>query len=152
MSTSLQIRCLEAVQSEIQGLALSGLPSAQVYAKKLPTDRDVTLPAVVCSLPGHAPEQLAGGLNQREDVGYPVLVTLIVAENQDLAINADADTHALWREKIVLHFHNQRLTGVSEVFTCKVEPRAIVDMDAFLNRNLLAGSLLVRCLARMPRT
>lgn len=128
-------------------MALTGLASAQVYAKKLPTDRDVTLPCVVCSYPPNEAERMAAGTNQRTDVGLPVQVTILDADNQDLTIGTDAEKMAEWRRSILLHFHGQRLTGVSEVHYCTVEPRQIVDLEAW-NRNINASALVVVCWAR----
>jgi hypothetical protein len=148
---STQQRCILAVQAAVQGFGLAGLPAEQVVAGKLPLDRNLTLPAVVCSLPADAGEELPGGFNQREDVGYPVQVTILGAENQDNDLNDQSDQLLLWRQDLLLHFHNLRLAGVSEVIYCKVEPRAIVDVAAFLERNLLAGGFVVRCYARQAR-
>jgi hypothetical protein len=153
--TSLQCQCIAAVQAEIIGLNLAGLTRAQVYAKKFPTDRNVTLPAVICSLPPNEGEQMVGGLNEREDIGYPVFVTILKAENGGLEIDADMDTTSLWRETIMRHFHDKNPVGqtqnVASVYTCKVEPRQIMDFSAFIDRNVYAGGMVVRCLARQTR-
>ncbi len=146
-AVELHLRCIEAVQSAIQTMALTGLASAQVYAKKLPTDRDVTLPAVIVSYPPNEGERLAGGVHNKTDVGFPVLVTFLKADNQDMAL-AGAENMALWRRSVLLHFHNERLTGVSEVNYCTVEPRAVIDMEAFTN-NLHAGALVIVCWTRL---
>lgn len=147
--TSQQIQSLQAVAAAIEALALIGDPT--VYQKKLPTDRLTTLPAIVVSLPPGEGEQMLGGLNAREDVGFPVMVTFLIAENANLEIDADADQHSLWREEVIRKFHNQRLAAPPENWTCQVEPRQIIDFDAFINRNTYAGSLVVRCVSRLAR-
>jgi hypothetical protein len=151
VAASIQYRCIQAVHDEIQGLDLDGLASTHVHNRKLPSAERLDYPAVICSLPPGEGEQMVGGLNASEDVGYPVAVTIIAAENRDWSLDTDGDRCCLWREKIILHFHNKRLPGVSEVYHCKVEPRQTIDTEAFMDRNLLVSVLVVRCIARQAR-
>lgn len=154
MASSLLDQCVGAIASEINGLALTNLATAQIYQRKLPTDRGLTLPCVVVSYPPGGGEQILPGTNTTEDIGYPVAVTILAADagNQDLAIDTESDQYALWRETIILHFLNQRLTGVSEIYVCRIEPGTIMDPADFFERNVYAGGFIVRCIARQART
>ena len=142
--------CVEGVYADLPSLALSGSPT--IYKKKIPTDRNVTLPAIVCSFPPNESEFMAGGLNATEDIGYPVFLTFLIDGNQNMDLDAAFDTALLWRDTIIRHYHNKRLTGVSFVQYCKVTPRQIIDFDAFMNRNVCAGGVLIQCVGRQTRT
>lgn len=116
-------RCLDAVQARIQGLALSGIPSAQVYVRKVPWTRETTFPCVQIAPIGAEKIPRAGGTNLRDDIEYPVLVVIVDKDDQKQQTNRDRDL--LWRQRIIKAFRNQRLPGVSEVHQCVVEPQAI---------------------------
>ena len=141
----------QAVQVRVQGLGLAGIPSGQVYLVKLPADRGtvpVTLPAVFVSY-GPDAESLPGGTNYRDDVGYPVLVTVCRPSNQNLILD---NTWLLWRQQIRLGFHNKRLAAAGTVWKGVVEPRAVVDPGLFHDENLDVQQLLVRVLSREARS
>jgi len=149
---------LNAVQWSIQQIGLkladsTTLPNGQVYLRKLPTDRGgLTLPCVIVS-ESPDPETDLGGTNARDDWGHPVLVTTVVASNQDVAVY---DWEILWRQQIRRKFHNQLLSGsgglLATVYICVVEPRTIVDPSLFRDGNLSLGQLLVRAKSREVRT
>jgi hypothetical protein len=139
-----------AVQSTIRGLALTGIPSSQVYLREVATDRGATpveLPAVIVSK-GQDPETQPDGTNRSDDWGYPCLVTIMEAANQDTTWN---DRRSIWREAIRTAFHHKRLAGVTLVYTCQVEPRTIIDTSLFRTNNVAFGQLLVRALTREQR-
>jgi len=149
--TAVHSDCIDAVQAAIQSIGLTGLPNDQVYAFKFPFDREsmgLRFPAVHVSLPFSEVEQVLGGTNERDDWGYPVLVTIVTLSNQSTAIPVDVLN---WRQNIRKKFHNQRLSAVSAVYTCKVEPRAIVDLSLF-GDNYDVSYLLVRCITREARS
>jgi hypothetical protein len=151
VSTSQQMQFLEAVQAGIVTLAAAYMPAVRVYLKKLPTDRKVDLPAAVVSLPANESEQMLGGFNLTEDIGFPAFVTFLKAGNAALDIESTDDPFSLLREKVILHFHNKNVTTPAENYTCKVEPRQIIDFDAFITRNTYAGALVVRGISRLLR-
>jgi concanavalin A-like lectin/glucanase superfamily protein len=154
MPTAVHMKCLTEIKTEIDALALSGTPT--VYKKKLPTDRIETLPCIVVSYPISKGETVnAGplvGTNQQDAFGFPVWVTFLQKENADYEINSDADTVALWRQKVLQRFSNQRInSNASEIDTCLATPLPIVDLDAFVNRNLFAGTVEIMCIGRLGR-
>ena len=149
MAVELHLRCIDKVHAAIVAMALPSLAAAQVYQKKLPTDRDITLPGIVVSYPPNEGERIEpGGVHNRTTIGFPVCVTFVAADNQDMALGADAEMLAEWRRRVLLHFHDQSLAGVNEVNFCRVEPRATIDMEAF-GRNLHAGALVIVCWTRL---
>ena len=149
MAVELHLRCIDKVHAAIVAMALPSLPAGQVYQKKLPTAGDITLPAIVVSYPPDEGERIeAGGVHNRTSIGWPVCVTFLAADNQDMALGADAEMLAEWRRRVLLHFHDQHLTGVTEVNFCRVEPRATIDMEYFRG-NLHAGALVIVCWTRL---
>ena len=89
MSTSIQYDAMTGAQTVIRELDLTGvtgatpLPDGRVYLRKLPSDINLTKPCVIVSL-GPVAETEARGPNAEDDWGYPVLVTIVIAANQDL--------------------------------------------------------------------
>lgn len=141
-------QCLEAIQARIQGMSLSGIANSSVVIQKVPSDRNVTRPAIVIGPVGGETVALTSGSNRRDDVGYPVFVGIIAADNQDQDTNRGRNL--LWREKIRRAFHAQRLPGVSLNYTCGVETRDIVAPDWFASMRFVSA-MVIRCLAREPR-
>jgi len=159
---SIHLQLLTAIAEAIQDLLLSGvggvspLPPAQVYVKKLPTDRasaGILLPAIVVSLVP-LPEKFATVMNAADDYGYPCLVTIIAANNQDLSVS---DDELLWRQTIRNYFHNQKPKRIKDAISpvplgkILVEPYPILDLNLFQQQNLFVSSLLVRCWTREVR-
>ena len=97
-ATERHSRCLEAIRNDIAALGLTGMSSSHVVTKKIPPDRNIPgLPAIVVSYPGNEGEQMVGGLNQREDVGWPAMITILAEPatgNANVELDAAADRPA----------------------------------------------------------
>lgn len=141
-------QCLVAVQARIQGLSLDGIASTSVKVQKVAEDRNVTLPAVLVAPLGGETVGPNLGSNRRDDVGYPVFVGIVAAENWNQTANRARNL--LWRQRIRRAFSEQRLPGVDVVFACHVETRDIVAPDWFAAMRLVSA-LVIRCMAREPR-
>lgn len=148
-------RCLTAVQARIRALSLSGIENANVLVKKLPIekwafrDTGLGLPGVLVT-PQRETMDPRAGTNIRDDVGYGVLVTVCQADNQDHTLEAGLSERILWREKVARAFRSQRLSGVSEVYTCRIEPGDPLIPAAWLQQ-VHASALLLRFLSREVR-
>lgn len=142
-------RCLSAVQARIQALLLDGLDSANVVIAKLPSDQWSTLPAIMISPVDRETLEPTAGTNVRDDVGYPVQITILAADNQEPL--ADLDRHLGWREQIQRAFRYQRLDAVGEIITTICEPRTVIDPTAWLEQNLYLSAFVLRFVAREPR-
>lgn len=150
---SVHFRAMQAVEAKIKLLDLDGLTT--VITRKLPTDRgigdtgaDIPLPAVVISTMGIEAQPQNQGTNQRDDVDYPVNVTILAADNGDLVTNQAR--YLKWREQINRAFRNQRLDGVPEIMICRVQPAQITAAQQFW-ANVYHSSLIVRCVSREVR-
>ena len=142
-------QCLTAVRSRSQTLALSGVANQSVVVRKVPDDKNITKPAVVIAPLGRETLDPADGTNNRDDVGYPVLVALLDGDNQNPTSNHGRNL--LWREKIRRAFHNQRLPGVDAIITTFVEPLPVTDAAAWFERNTFVTAMLLRFISREPR-
>lgn len=150
-SESVWFQILAAVQARVQGLSLSGVSSSNIDVRKVPSDRNLTLPGIViCGLKEAAPP-LQGTVNL-DDVIYPVLIGCIEADNQESTLTANLNRHTLWRQTIRRSFHAQpRLAGVPTVINSFVEPSELCSFDGWRN-NKWASGLIVRFTSREPRT
>jgi len=149
-------RIMSAVQSRIRTLALTGVSSGNVAVRKVPYEKDVgtgltlTYPCVQIT-PG--PQETANpllGVVGRDDYGYPVLVTMMekdALKNQ----STNRSRNLKWREQVIRAFQNQRLSGVDEVYTCVVEPNAIIHGGNWIEHELWTSFVYLRFTCRMTR-
>ena len=141
-------RCLTGVQSRIQGLSLLSIPNANIIIHKAAEESKVKKPGVVISPAGVETMVPTAGTNTRDDVGYPVFVGIVAADNRDQSINRAK--YLKWRQQIARAFRNQRLPGVTEIINMHVETRDIVAPSWFAN-NLFVSAMVVRCISREVR-
>ncbi|MEQ8788875.1 MAG: hypothetical protein RIC55_21365 [Pirellulaceae bacterium] len=152
MADSVLMTILEQVQMEIQGLNLLGIDADSVHIVKVFTDTEELLPTLPGVLVGPADGESVpqgGGTNSRVDVGYPVAIGIFAADGDSQS--DDFDRNLLWRERIRSKFVDQRLAGAPSVYTCRFEPREIVDRKRWLSRGLWSSSFGLRFLSREPR-
>jgi hypothetical protein len=148
-------RILTGVLSRIQGLALDGVANANIVIRKVAWDRDTgsgkayAYPSIQLSPGVRETINSLAGTNDKDDIGYPVLVSILDLDNQNQTTNRARNL--LWREKIVKAFRNQRLPGVTEVFNCVVEPNAVVHAENWLNQNLWTSFVVLRFTSREAR-
>jgi hypothetical protein len=145
-SESVLYQCLEAVRDVIRGLSLAGVSSDDIVFRKLPWDREIDHPGVIVY---PAPEAVQGATNLRDDVGYAIQVATIRVSNHDLVVGLDVTS--LWRQQIRRALHAKPLSGVSEVYTARVEPKEVTWGPGFQNMYDV-GLLTVRLIAREPQT
>lgn len=155
MSDATHMKVVEAVQDVIQALKLAGYVDRQVYLRRVPTDRNVSLPAVLVS-PGPEPEDLPDeGLNKSDYTGYPVLISVVSAGNQDLTVS---DKELYWRERIRKAFRFKEpstvLTGLptgTVIHKILVRPGPILDLNLWQQNNLCVSTLTLMVYVREAR-
>ncbi len=138
-------RIKQAIKAKIQSLdfpALTtppgALPASQVYEMAYPNLNAINVPAVVItewSLKGPIKEVvhhygssrggIAAGTNLRDDIAYPVVVSII--DRCDPTFTAPLPTYRLWRERIFRALRYQRLAGLPEVYTVVPLPGSMAD-------------------------
>ena len=145
MADSVYMQILEAVQSELKTLALSGITDQDIILLKVLTDRDSmlpTLPGIIIAPFGAQTSNATSGTNIRDEIGYPVAVVTLQKGNQDQLANFDRSLN--WNRLIRRHFIHQRLTGVIEVNRTTVEPKDAFDPGAWKNLNLDVNATVYR--------
>lgn len=151
---SVHWRCMVAVQCKLRAMRLVGISPTSIVTQKLPWAKpfepdyqQYATPGIIISPWGQ--EAMLGGLNRLDDVGYPVLVSIIASDNQDLTTNLSK--YLLWRERVARAFRNQSLgPAVPEVYTCRLEPLTIAVPESFL-AGFWSSHLLLRFISREPR-
>jgi hypothetical protein len=150
--TSVHYQCLEAVQARIQSLSLDGISNDDVQVLKIPLDRGwedgtFSYPGVIISSIGAEQQSPSRVTNRRDDIDYPVFVSMLAADNQDLTANHNR--YLLWRQKINRAFRNQHLPGLECVW-CSVQPMQVTSQSAWFNA-IHHSSMIIRCNSREPR-
>lgn len=156
--SSVHDSAIDAVRQGILDLKLTGLTSQNIHLRKVPWDNinrpqyGVTLSPQVTD--GSAETVEADGSNERDDIGYPIYVTMVMSTGKGWDQNRE--TMAEWRQKIWRTFHRKRLAsfsvaGVNQI-GCYVKPVTIHLPQQYVNDNLDVGQLLVRTWFRELRT
>ena len=150
---SVQVQCLEAAAVRVRALNLPGLANKSIVVEDLPWSRlfegdnpRLPLPGVLICPTGS--ERIVIANNMRDDVGYPVLISITARVNQEL--QSYLPRYTLWRQAIERAFRWGRLPGVATVISMTLEPGTIVVPEPFL-RQIWHSSLVVRCVSREPR-
>lgn len=130
-TTSVYERILDAVEEQIYTLANAGsLPNFEATSRTVLQQPKANLaiaayPAIFLTPSGV--EQKLPGNNARDDWGRPVLLSIY---HEGTISGTDVVPRvALWRERLIRHFHRQRLSGVSEVYDTEVSPGTILQVD-----------------------
>jgi len=132
---------LSAVDTVNTALTLTDCEEVAVRAE--PKDGDAFYPGITIS---QKTESEHRGTNERDDIGYPVLITFVV--NNDVDPTED-DLFATWRQTIRKAFIHKKLSGVTSVCTCLVEHGPVFqDVPDHLD----VGTMVLRFISRETRT
>lgn len=150
---AIHFACLTAVQARLRLCDLDGIDNEDIVIRKLPSDRGTSFEVngestIIISPPGVEGQSDSAGTNLRDDIEYPVIVTILRADNQDL--ESDLNLGLLWREKINQAFRQQRLPGVPSVYKVRIQPGPVTDQAAFWN-NRYHSSFIIRPVSREGR-
>lgn len=144
---------LNAVQSQIIGMSLTGMTDANVLRMKVPVNRAQDLPRdnpYPCILIApYGAEEPVDGTNESDDIKYPVLIVILAADQNEQ--DFELDKYFTWREQIRQKFHYKRLTGCTTVYQGEVFPQAIVEASAWFTEAKFISSLLVKFTSRELR-
>ena len=151
MADSVMGSILDAMETALEAAIGAGsgatheIATADFVQRKFPWDVGASLPGVFLS---PVPELEKDATNASDDIGHGVQVTVAQTGNRSLTSNMDRLFY--WREQAMGVFRNKRLSGVSDVYQCKIEPRPIIDPAAFAGQ-VDATAFVVRCWARTQR-
>lgn len=146
--TPIHKRILEGVQQRIISIGLEDIPDSRVVVRWIP-QRDaggLAVPHILVTPLGVENDQSI--LMARDDIGYPVFVTIVDGINRQDDLNLRRDLR--WREQIAKSLRNQKLSGVPEVFDTKIDYGQTVDVQAYLH-NALVSLIMFRFLVRETR-
>lgn len=148
-SQSVWEQCVTHTVTTITALQLSGLTSDKIIDGWLPTKFQGISPAPPsCWVAPFGAETYPGRLNDKDDVGYPVVVLLIDAADRESRRNFRRNL--IWRERISRALRYDAPAGISEVFWTDINPDTIVNPDAWRD-GLWASALLFRFISREER-
>jgi hypothetical protein len=144
-------RILDATVARMKLCALPDIGN-EVGREIVPSDRNESNPSVRLSQFLQTDQERFGTLTDYDDVAYAVRVEIAATD----AYGDDDGRVQLWRQMIGRAFRRQRLSGVSEVRTCFVEPDYTVSQDQAIGSaarsKMWATSILVlRFVAEEPR-
>ena len=154
MSTALDLHYnyLVAVHEELKVIGLEDISPSNITLMEIPLDDDrytAHLPAILVAPMGT--ETIGGGTNASEDIGYPILIAVIEAANEEQS-KTTLKRHLRWREQIIDTFIHRHMP-IDNVFhlDTTVEPGPIIDAGAWLRRQLFESLVVLRCKARKQR-
>ncbi len=114
-------RSANAIVAGIQAL---NLPNCKgVYRQMLPDENVIQVPCVIVYF--NDGEQILGGTNARDDIGYPVVVAIVDRKLDNLGVMPDWVIS--WRQRIMRKFRNQPLATVPEIYTVTPVPAKVID-------------------------
>lgn len=156
-TTSVYERILDAVEDEIYTLAnagsLTGFAASTRTVLQQPKANLAIASYPAIFLTPNGVESKFPGNNNRDDWGRPVLLSIYhegTISGTDIVPKV-----ALWRERLMRHFHRKRLTAVSEVYDCDVNPQSILEVSSPANnppRPTLLSAMTLNFKTREPRT
>lgn len=144
---ALRTRIITAIRDRVLLLDLQDIAPTKVLIRNSVDDPAQSFPSLII-VRDAVPDQMLGGTNARDDIGYPV--QLLCQDQGNWGHNAPMAKWDLWREKIDDAFRNQRLPGVTEVYTCTIEPAVVAEPIPKLYAGT-AVALTVRAIARKTR-
>jgi hypothetical protein len=137
---------MAAIKDVIDGLNLSGLSGGTVIQEVAGYD-DGHQPLPFVSISPYGPEQVDDELNDRDSVGYGILVAIVAKP----AVNS-LETRLGWRQSIRRHLNNVAINVLEQNSNLKVEPGNVVEPRAFFDRKAFVSSFVVRAFFQEPRT
>lgn len=152
---ALASRCVDAVAARLAGLIMAAAsdaasassPNERVYKHALPNENLMQYPCILLSHES-TQETQEGMTTGKDDIGYPIRVRLI--DRADAIQPARRKLWLMWRQQMFRGLRNQRLAGITEILTVKVEPGPVLDPQP-PEYQIVVLSFVVRCLVRETR-
>lgn len=133
MTDSLQKQTAAAIVTAIQALDLEGIQDDEIVARKVAREDTHIDYGITVSWED---EREARGTNERDDIGYPFVVTM--CQGTSRGATDEMAKLSKWRENIRRTFHNKRLTGISSTGT-NVIPCTVQHRDVTVPKEYLAS-------------
>lgn len=146
-------RCVDALEARLAGLVMTTaqgvtLPTANIYKRiLLATDGDIQYPCILLTHE-HGRESQEGTTTGKDDIGYPINVYVIDRHGGDY--KTKRKTWLKWRQQVFRALRNQRLAGIVESLTVKMEPDPVFDPKLPAYQVVILG-FVARCICRETR-
>ena len=137
---------MNQIKTQIDALDLTDAERNPVQVRKFPWDNSHIYRGITVHLPTR--EYELPGTNGCDDIVYPIMVTIVVGVGG--AETTSITRIATWREKIRREFINQRLTGVTSVYTCRIKFGSVLLPDKY-RKNYDATTMAILCVSREQR-
>jgi len=146
-SSSHHMLFMEAVQTRLQALTLTGLSSSNITIREMVTDKGLTASAI--QIAPYGAETITDATNIRDDIGYPSIVA-IIAKGE--TTSPTLDQRLLWREQVRGALHKVDLSSIPDCHELRVTPYNVVEIGALMNSKTWVSAFLVRAFCREVRT
>ena len=122
---------LNATQTIVQALGLSGISTGNILVKKLPKVEQVDSLPIILICPSVRPEVILGSSFEAQVfVDYRIDVIIIASGNLDFSSNLS--TYLLWREEVRKAFQQAPLAVSIPVMPWKIKTEPLVPLDRHL--------------------
>lgn len=141
--------CVRATHQYIESLDLQGL-SGRVNWQWFPDiKKGMTVEPPCCIVCPFGAEEYTGGMNNVDDLLYPVLVVFVDNVNKESRGNLTRDL--IWRQNVSRFFRFQRLPGVPNIIDSTIAPEVVVHPDVWDTSGLVVSGLMFKYKSREPR-
>lgn len=148
MAAPLHERIREAIAAVVKTLG-TGKVWERTYSMELWEPKQAILPCICVSYEG-GEEQLRGGTNASDDIGYPVLVAMHGVGPINTPDDRQGITPIEFRDRIRAAFHLKHLAGIPEVWQCEFVPNPIINLE-LPQYEKLTTAVAVVAVARVDR-
>jgi len=147
------------VQQDIKDLELDGIGPDKIQVADInlgDENQRPGTPGVLIFPPPQGTETTRPGVNQKDDIGYPVTVGMFDAGENAASFDTERrDRNLFWRQRIRQKFLHQRLSvdviGNADVYTCEFQANPIIDFAKMAQRCLWASGFTLRFWSREGR-
>jgi len=145
----------DAAVTALRTLTFAGVPDARVVGMELADDA-LLLPPKPCVVVSYrGVELMRGGTNERDDIGYPLLVSLYDVGKPNSTSRAGPDV-VTFRNQVRVLFNNRvpaALAALGHVYNCEFNPNpaAVFDDKSPLFESLQTAVEVI-AVARVPRS
>lgn len=144
---SVRTRAINAIYDRLRTMSFDELTVDDVIVL-VATDEPLQKWPCVFIVRDAVPDTYVGGNNIRDDVSYPFQVCF--QDRTDARSQTNVAKWDLWREKAERAFRNQRLPGVTENWSCILEPTMVLQEIPKVYQHVVS-SFTVRVVSREVR-
>lgn len=128
MTPDIHQRIRDAIAEAIREIAASlNLPDEHVYSLEQVDHNRIDKPAIVVSYEAGS-EEMLGGSNVCDHIGYPVLVALYNNGPVNTPEDGSGPSITQFRDTVRALFNTKRLPAVGAVYNCRIVPQPMINV------------------------